>query len=62
VCVVKEWVEEQYGNVPSLKPLPQVQKVRRAASGRGGATDPHGRVLRSGAHRDGTSVQPELEA
>jgi putative transposase len=48
VCVVQEWFDEQYGNVPSLETLPRVWKVRRAASGRGGATDSHGLVLSSG--------------
>jgi hypothetical protein len=46
--VVQEWFDEQYGNVPSLETLPRVWKVRRAASGRGGATDSHGLVLSSG--------------
>ena len=57
VCVVQNWFEEQYGNVPSLETLPRVKKVRRAASGRGGATDSHGHDLCSGVDRHGTSAQ-----
>ncbi|ESS10501.1 MAG: transposase, IS605 OrfB family, central region [uncultured archaeon A07HR60] len=63
VCVVQNWFEAQDDeNVPSLETLPRVKKVRRAASGRGGATDSHGRVLRSGVYRHGTSAQPEMGA
>jgi putative transposase len=58
VCVVQEWFDEQYGNVPSLNRLPgRVQVMRRAASGRGGATDSHGLVSSSGVYRHGTSAQ-----
>jgi IS605 OrfB family transposase len=57
VCVVQEWLNEQYGNVPSLETLPRVRTVRRAASGRGGATDSHGHDLCSGVDRHGTSAQ-----
>ena len=59
VCVVQEWLNEQYGNVPSLETLPRVRTVRRAASGRGGATDSHGHDLCSGVDRHGTSAQGE---
>ena len=48
VCVVQEWFDEQYETVPSLETLPRVKKVRRAASGRGGATDSHGHSSCSG--------------
>ncbi len=59
VCVVQEWVEEQYGNVPSLDRLPgHVRVMRRAASGAGGGPDSHGRHSRSGVDRHGTSAQP----
>jgi len=44
-------------NVPSLETLPRVKKVRRAASGRGGATDSHGLALGSGVDQHGTSAQ-----
>ena len=57
VCVVQEWFDEQYGNVPSLKTLPRVKKVRRAASGAGGDPDSHGAIFASGIHRHGTSAQ-----
>jgi IS605 OrfB family transposase len=58
VCVVQEWFDEQYGNVPSLDRLPgRVQVMRRVASGRGGATDSHGLVSSSGVYRHGTSAQ-----
>jgi len=50
VCVVQNWVDEQNGNVPSLETLPRVWKVRRAASGRGGATDSHVLGLSSGVY------------
>ncbi|MHC3439709.1 RNA-guided endonuclease TnpB family protein [Natrialbaceae archaeon A-gly3] len=62
VCVCQEWVEKQYGNVPSLETLPRVKKVRRAASGRGGATDSHGHGLCSGVDRHGTSAQGNRRA
>ena len=62
VCVVQNWLDEQYGNVPSLETLPGVRMVRRAASGRGGATDSHGHDLCSGVTDNGTSAQPEMEA
>jgi IS605 OrfB family transposase len=58
VCVVQEWFEEQYGNVPSLETLPRVKKVRRAASGAGGGPDSHGCNLHSGVDRHRTSAQP----
>ena len=57
VCVVQNWFEEQHGNVPSLETLPKVKKVRRAASGRGGATDSHGLGVSSGVNRHGPSAQ-----
>jgi len=56
VCVVQNWSDEQDGNVPSLESLPRVKKVRRAASGRGGATDSHGSPD-SGVDRHGTSAR-----
>jgi IS605 OrfB family transposase len=63
VCVVQEWVEEQYGNVPSLDRLPgYVRVMRRAASGAGGGPDSHGRHSRSGVDRHGTSAQPSQGA
>ena len=62
VCVVQNWFDEQYGNVPSLETLPRVKKVRRAASGRGGATDSHGHDLCSGVNRHGTSAQGSCRA
>lgn len=62
VCVVQNWVNEQYGNVPSLETLPHVWKVRRTASGRGGATDSDGPSSGSGVHRHDTSARPEMEA
>lgn len=55
VCVVQKWFTEQYENVPSLETLPRVKKVRRAASGRGGATDSHG-PHGSGVDRHRTSA------
>jgi IS605 OrfB family transposase len=57
VCVVQNWVDEQYGNVPSLKTLPQVRKVRRAASGAGGGPDSHGHTECSGVTDNGMSAQ-----
>jgi IS605 OrfB family transposase len=62
VCVVQEWFEEQYGNVPSLDTLPRVKKVRRAASGAGGGPDSHGYNLHSGVDRHGMSAQPSQGA
>jgi IS605 OrfB family transposase len=62
VCVVQNWVDEQYGTVPSLETLPRVKKVRRAASGAGGGPDSHGAVFASGVHRHGTSAQPSQGA
>jgi len=62
VCVVQNWVDEQYGTVPSLETLPRVRKVRRAASGRGGATDSHGAVFASGVDRHRTPARPEMGA
>jgi len=61
VCVVQEWVNEQYGNVPSLETLPRVKKVRRAASGAGGGPDSDG-PSGSGVDRHGTSARPGMEA
>jgi IS605 OrfB family transposase len=55
VCVLQNWSDEQDENVPSLEPLPRVKKVRRAASGRGGATDSHGSPD-SSVDRHGTSA------
>jgi putative transposase len=58
ICVVQEWFDEQYGNVPPLDRLPgYVQVMRRVVSGRGGATDSHGLVLSSGVYRQGKSAQ-----
>ena len=57
VCVVQECFDEQYGNVPSLKPFPRVKTVRRAASGAGGGPDSHGAIFASGVYRHGTSAQ-----
>ena len=57
VCVVQNWLDEQYGNVPSLETLPRVKKVRRAASGAGGGPDSHGAMFASGVDRHGTSAQ-----
>ncbi|MFC7199173.1 RNA-guided endonuclease TnpB family protein [Halospeciosus flavus] len=57
VCVVQEWLDEQYGNVPSLETLPRVWTVRRAASGAGGGPDSHGPSSGSGVHRHGTSAR-----
>ena len=49
VCVCQEWSDENENeNVPSLNTLPQVRKVRRAASGPRGGADSHGHVLCSG--------------
>lgn len=62
VCVVQNWFVEQHGNVPSLETLPRVKKVRRTASGRGGATDSHGLGLSSCVDRHGTSAQGETQA
>ena len=62
VCVVQEWLDEQYGTVPPLETLPRVRTVRRAASGAGGGPDSHGHDLCSGIHRHGTSAQPEMGA
>ena len=62
VCVVQEWFDQQHENVPSLETLPRVKKVRRAASGRGGATDSHGALFASGVDRHGTSAQPSQGA
>ena len=62
VCVVQNWFDREIGNVPSLETLPRVRTVRRAASGRGGATDSHGHDLGSGVDRHGTSAQLEMEA
>ncbi len=62
VCVVQNWLDEQYGNVPSLETLPRVRTVRRAASGAGGGPDSHGHDLCSGVDRHGTSAQPGLGA
>ena len=59
VCVVQEWFDEENGNVPALETLPRVRKVRRAASGGGGAADSHGHDLCSGVDRHGTSAQGE---
>jgi IS605 OrfB family transposase len=43
VCVVQDWFDEQYGNVPPLDRLPgRVRVMRRAASGAGGGPDSHG--------------------
>jgi putative transposase len=53
VCVVQDWFDKEYGNVPSLDTLPRVKKVRRAASGSGGAADSHGRHSRSGVTSPG---------
>jgi putative transposase len=61
VCVVQNWVANQSGNVPSLDTLPRVWKVRRAASGGGGAADSHGRHSRSGVTSAG-EAQPEMGA
>ena len=57
VCVAQEWFDQQHENVPSLETLPRVKKVRRAASGRGGATDSHGALFASGVDRHGTSAR-----
>jgi IS605 OrfB family transposase len=67
VCVVQNWLKRETGNVPSLDTLPGVQTVRRAASGRGGATDSHGRDSRSGvtaaeAARPVTGAREELKS
>ncbi len=63
VCVVQEWLDEQYGHVPSLDRLPgRVRVMRRAASGGGGAADSHGAGFASGVHRHGTSAQPSQGA
>jgi len=62
VCVVQNWLDEQYGNVPSLETLPRVRTVRRAASGAGGGPDSHGHDLCSGVDRHGTSAQPGMGA
>ena len=62
VCVVQEWLDEQYGNVPSLDTLPRVKKVRRAASGPGGGADSHGPSLGSGVDRHGMSAQGTTQA
>ena len=59
VCIVQNWLDERTENVPSLETLPSVRKVRRAASGRGGATDSHGVASTSGVDRHGTSAQGE---
>ena len=57
-----EWVDEQYGNVPSLETLPRVKNVRRTASGAGGGPDSHGRNSRPGVDRHGTSARQAMEA
>ncbi|QSG09363.1 transposase [Halapricum desulfuricans] len=57
VCVVQEWFDEQYGNVPPLDTLPQVKKVRRAVSGPGGGADSHGPTSGSGVDRHGPSAR-----
>ncbi|ADD06586.1 IS1341-type transposase ISNma15 [Natrialba magadii ATCC 43099] len=62
VCVVQNWLDEQYGNVLSLETLPHVRTVRRAASGAGGGPDSHGHDLCSGVDRHGTSAQPGMGA
>jgi len=60
VCIVQNWLDEQKTeNVPPLDSLPRVKKVRRAASGRGGATDSHGLTLSLGVDRHGMSAQAE---
>jgi IS605 OrfB family transposase len=62
VCIVQDWVEEQYGNVPSLDRLPGcVRVMRRVASGAGGGPDSHG-PHGSGVHRHGTSAQDKRQA
>ena len=61
VCVVQNWIDEQYGNVPSLETLPQVWKVRRAASGAGGGPGSHG-PHGSGVHRHGMSARDKRQA
>ena len=48
VCVMQNWLDEETGTVPSLETLPRVKKMRRAASGPGGATDSHGALFASG--------------
>jgi putative transposase len=62
VCVVENWLERETGNVPSLETLPRVRKVRRAASGRGGAADSHGPISGSGVTDDGMSARPAMGA
>lgn len=57
VCVVQNWFNEQYGNVPSLETLPMVKKMRRAASGAGGGPDSQGPSSGSGVDRHGTSAR-----
>ena len=62
VCIVQDWVDEQYGNVPSLDRLPgRVRVMRRAASGPGGGADSHG-PHGSGVDRHGTSAQDKGQA
>jgi putative transposase len=60
VCVCQEWFKEQDRDVPPLNTLSAVE-VRRVASGRGGAADPHGHGSCSGV-TDAASARPETEA
>ena len=68
VCVLQNWFDERYGNVPSLVRLPRVRRLRRTASGSGGGTDSHGHALRvSGVYqpllaRDFSRVREELNS
>lgn len=51
VYVLREWLDDQNRNVPSPKNLPRIGKVRRTASGRGGATESYGLNSSSGVNR-----------
>jgi len=62
VCVVQNWFDRETENVPSLETLPRVKKVRRAASGRGGATDSHGPNSGSGVTSAGEAQDSPSQA